>query len=323
MAEVTNNEAQRKRMRSPAYPSIDLETAIDRVGVFYEREKRNRANVSVALGHWGYGKKSGLGMQLIAALKAFGLMDTSGSGENRTVILTTRALKITLDHREKSPEREALIREAALLPKIHRSLWEDRKGDLGSDDNLCHHLIFEHEPPFNENSVNGFIRELLATLAFAKLDGSDTISEEGKDTGKNETGDGDSERPTQIKVGDYVQWESQGVLQFKEPKRVRQISEDGEWAFVEGSNTGVRVDELAIEKRPESVPPIGDQMRPADGIRLRMEGARPGLRQDLFSLDEGNVTIQWPDPLSQESFEDLKAYIEISLRKIERSVKKP
>ncbi len=57
--------------------------------------------------------------------------------------------------------------------------------------------------------------------------------------------------------------------------------------------------------------------------KFRMEGARPGIREDIFSLDEGNFLIQWPDPLSAESFEDLKGYIEICLRKIQRSVQKP
>lgn len=55
---------------------------------------------------------------------------------------------------------------------------------------------------------------------------------------------------------------------------------------------------------------IGEQMS-SDGVKLRI---------DLFSLKEGNLAIQWPDPLSQESFEDLEAYFQISLRKIKRSV---
>jgi len=33
-----------------------------------------------------------------------------------------------------------------------------------------------------------------------------------------------------LEVGSYVQWESQGVLQFAEPKKIKGFSEDGEWA---------------------------------------------------------------------------------------------
>lgn len=45
-----------------------------------------------------------------------------------------------------------------------------------------------------------------------------------------------------------------------------------------------------------------------------------GVRQDVFSLAEGTVTIQWPASLSQESFQDLSDWLAIVQRKIGRSV---
>lgn len=53
--------------------------------------------------------------------------------------------------------------------------------------------------------------------------------------------DEESDDKIQIQAGDYVQWESQGVLQFSVPRKVTGFSEDEEWAFVEGSNTGAPV----------------------------------------------------------------------------------
>jgi hypothetical protein len=47
---------------------------------------------------------------------------------------------------------------------------------------------------------------------------------------------------------------------------------------------------------------------------------QPPPRQDVFSLIEGPVTIQWPASLSQDSYEDLAAWLEILKRKISRSV---
>lgn len=44
------------------------------------------------------------------------------------------------------------------------------------------------------------------------------------------------------------------------------------------------------------------------------------MRQDTFSLDEGLVILQWPVQLSRESYEDLKDWMELQLRKIGRSV---
>jgi hypothetical protein len=44
------------------------------------------------------------------------------------------------------------------------------------------------------------------------------------------------------------------------------------------------------------------------------------MRQDVFSLAEGQVTIQWPSVLSKESFEDIADWLKILERKIGRSV---
>lgn len=44
------------------------------------------------------------------------------------------------------------------------------------------------------------------------------------------------------------------------------------------------------------------------------------MNNDTFSLDEGQVVIQWPSKMSQESFEDFKAWLDIITRKAKRSV---
>ena len=44
------------------------------------------------------------------------------------------------------------------------------------------------------------------------------------------------------------------------------------------------------------------------------------MKEDVFALAEGDVVLQWPESLSQESFKDLKAWADIVLRKIEREI---
>ena len=57
-----------------------------------------------------------------------------------------------------------------------------------------------------------------------------------------------------VKVGDKVQWTSQGTDQFTEPRKIKSISEDGQYAFVEGSDTGIPVKELSVtEFTPKEV----------------------------------------------------------------------
>jgi hypothetical protein len=321
MTQSAQPSAKAPRLRSPAYPGINLETAIVRAKEFYAKERRNAANVTVAVQHWGFNPSSGGAYIIVAALKSFGLLDEEGSGKERKVKLSSRGLRIVLDDRPESQERMAAIKEAATSPRIHGQLWKKYRAHLPSDANLRHELIFDWK--FNENTVDWFIKEYRDTIRFAQLTDSDTISSEEQDSSEVEEGD---ERHA-IKIGDYVQWESQGVLQFTAPKRVTAVSDDGEYAFVEGNNTGMPTKELSSVEppAPQVVPGLKGTVRsappapfPPDNLRSKTTS-----RQDVFSLEEGTVTIQWPVALSPESFEDLSAWLDILKRKIGRSVSKP
>src|SRR4029077_16886962 len=98
-----------KRLRSPAYPFINLETALKRAKQFYEKEGRNAAFLRVAVKHWNYEEKSSGGLQTAAAMISFGLIQVEGPAERRTLNLTQNALRILLDGRPESPDRAALI----------------------------------------------------------------------------------------------------------------------------------------------------------------------------------------------------------------------
>ncbi len=180
--------SKKKRTRSPAYPFVNLETAITRAQEFFNAEQRNAANWNVAVKHWGFVEGSSNGASTLAALTSFGLLQDEGIGDNRTVRLTKNALRILLDKRPDSRERADLIKQAALTPKIHQQLWEKWGNDLPSDATLRHTLLLEWPTPFNENYVDGFIREYKDTIAFAKLAESDKVASEVKDNG-DEKGD--------------------------------------------------------------------------------------------------------------------------------------
>jgi hypothetical protein len=48
-----------------------------------------------------------------------------------------------------------------------------------------------------------------------------------------------------------------------------------------------------------------------------------GMRQEVFALTEGDVTIQWPEVLSPDSYQDFDDWLAILKRKIKRSVVAP
>lgn len=163
-----------KRARSPSYPGIPLRTAIERARQLYNAEGRNAAPIDAIYEHWGYAPKSGAGNVTVAALKKFGLISDEGSGPQRKAKLNDLGLRIILDDRDESPERDEAIRRAALAPKIHRDIWDRYGGNLPSDANLRHFLRLERG--FTDSAADELIRELHDTVSFAQLDPSDIVS---------------------------------------------------------------------------------------------------------------------------------------------------
>ncbi len=45
-----------------------------------------------------------------------------------------------------------------------------------------------------------------------------------------------------------------------------------------------------------------------------------GMKEDVFTLDEGPVVLQYPETLSKESFEDLESWLQLIIRKAKRSI---
>ncbi|MEO8755818.1 MAG: hypothetical protein ABI624_24400 [Casimicrobiaceae bacterium] len=166
-------DATRKH-RSPAYPFLGLEAAIERAKAVYEKEKLHPATVAVMAGHWGFKDKSSGGLQTVSALRQFGLMEeAAGNGDQRRVKLTDLARRLLLMPAG-SPERQALLAEAGRKPTLYGELLDKWGSDLPSDQNLRTHLMLDRN--FNESAVDGAIRNFRQTVSFARLDGSGTMS---------------------------------------------------------------------------------------------------------------------------------------------------
>jgi hypothetical protein len=172
-----SEEPRKKRERSPSYPAIPLGPAVERAKELYRIEKAYLTPTDTILQHWDYRPRSGSGMVALAALIKFGLLEAEGSGTSRKAKVTDLALRIVRDTREESPDRDRLLKEAALKPQIHGELWERYGGSLPSDSNLEHTLKFEYS--FTGLGATELIRELRATLAFAHLDEGDEDLEAG------------------------------------------------------------------------------------------------------------------------------------------------
>jgi hypothetical protein len=188
--------AKGSKMRSPAYPGINLEIALKRARALYKDERRNAVAYNVAVNYWGFGPKSSGGLVSVAAMKSFGLLeDVERGAGGRIIKLTDLALRILLDARPDSLERASLVKQAALRPKMHSALWRKYGAELPSDSNLKHVLIFDFK--FNENTVDEFIKEYKETIRFAGLTDSDKLSLPGEDKTEEEV---DPETPEEEKT---------------------------------------------------------------------------------------------------------------------------
>lgn len=156
---------KKQRFRSPAYPAVDLESAVLRASEIYAFANLTPVTISNVLVHWGYSADSSNGMKVVAALGYYGLIDDTGSGDRRKVQLTDRAYRIVLDQ-EGSTARDEAIQQAALSPTIYSDLW-NTYGEHGPDAELRTHLIFHRK--FNTNAVDGIISDYRKTVSYAKL----------------------------------------------------------------------------------------------------------------------------------------------------------
>lgn len=244
--------ASSKGVRGPSYPAINIKQAIERAQQLWNMEKRNAAPLGAVAKHWNYSETSSSGRITTAALLQYGLLEDEGSKDNRTVKLSGRALDVLLDEPD-SPKRLKAIQDAVLAPRITAEIlskWPAH--ELPSDQTLRFYLL--REKGFNDGAVDGFIKDLRDSISYARLDEVAKMPEEQKKEAPKNPDRSLEQVP--IEVDDIVQWESDGVLRMEAPRRVRakQAHEGSWWIFVEGSETGIPMEEAVVVERAAPEP---------------------------------------------------------------------
>lgn len=321
MTEKSSTEAgfKKKRLRSPPYPYLSLDKAIERARQMHRQADKHQVPLSVLSSVWGYGTKSGGLGQTAAALKHFGLLVDEGSGEKRKFRLTDDAIRIISDPDPTSKKRQDAIKTAALSPKIHLELW-DKYGVTGAsgsmDIALKSYLTLDRKDEgataFTARAAEELIEEYKETIEYSGLSNMDIIANfngESQDKERDDTLFGGAN------VGDAIQWEQNGVLKLEKPRRVRAITveDEREWVFVEDSETGIPMEEVLVQKPDSSS--IGKSPPPKLELPEREQSSQ---WKEVTNLDEGSVVLTLPETLSPESFEDLQIWMNMILRKAKR-----
>ena len=294
--------------RGPSYPYVGLEDAIGFARRMYDYAKKGSAPVdSVITDAWKYSATSSSSVKIVAALKSYGLVEDVPGTSGKSMKLTPRSIRIILDDQD-SPERREEIRKAALSPKWYEYCWKTWGKEMPPS--MKSNLLIEHG--FVDSTVESFLRDYRKTVSYAGLlDSQDPAMAPESTTSAAKA----------LSVGDYVQWESQGLLRMPAAKKLTHFSPDGGFAFVEGSLTGIPVAELIAGEAPEEGE--SSQNIPRTPVFKTTSAGGVKMQTETFALPEG-VTgqLQWPTEMSAEAYEDFIYQLEGLKRRVNRAVKK-
>lgn len=318
---MADTEAAPKRIRlqkrgegrSPAYPFIPVQKALERAQELFAQESTHYAPLKSAMSAWGYSPKSSGARQTLATMRYYGLVDVTGEGDDRMIRVSETARKILLDKREDDSEKRALIRAVALMPSAHKALFQEYPDGLPSDGTVHHFLVFRKQ--YNDSAAHELLAEFKQTASYVGLYEPDKNLDKMPEV-EDTSGDED-ERPA-LKVGDRIQATINGVDQFADGAIVLGMSEDGQWVFTDQSNTGVALKDVTIMNAAEAssakVPPLIPAHLAAT-FRKQDEAPKPGTRKAVFPIDEGDVTLIFPEGISPTGLQDLSEYLAIFLKK--------
>ncbi len=151
-----------KRVRSPNYPAMGLQEAINRIAGLYKVQHLHFAPREVVAKGLGYSSLNGASATAVSALLKYGLLERSGED----LRVSDRAMRILHPHNPQ--EKASAIREAAVSPALFAELMEKFPGQMPNDDLLRNYLI-----------RNGFAESALGNVISAYRETSDMVSREG------------------------------------------------------------------------------------------------------------------------------------------------
>ena len=158
-----------KRPRSPNFPYIGLQKAVEFTVKLFEEDKMNFTNYQLALKHMGLPPTSSTSRRILSAMLEYGLLEDKNEGEDKEVRITQLAKRIVLDERPRSIEKLQNLREAVLnsdLMKKAWSVWNDKSG-LPNDEAIKYKL--RNDWDFTDRASDRFIQVLRDNFTYSEL----------------------------------------------------------------------------------------------------------------------------------------------------------
>jgi hypothetical protein len=161
--------AEAKETGGNRFPFINLEKAVGRAQELFNADERGREmSVAGAFTIWDYSEKSSGGFQTIAALKAYGLITTTGTGK---IGLSESALRYF--RHEDEGEKKKLLSKFALTPPLIATLWKSWHATPPADTLARSHLKADRH--LNDQAARTLLTIYKDNIAFADIKGDDIV----------------------------------------------------------------------------------------------------------------------------------------------------
>ncbi len=295
--------------RSPSFPFISLPAAIERLVAYETKFGRHPTPANRAGLAWDMKEASSQAAQTLAALKSYGMVDYQGAGPSRQTNLTEDGRNYLRAQQESI--KKDLIRRFALTPKAISTYWHEWGARRPIDAVCLDQLVLKAK--FTQSAAETFLRVYDATVAYAKLTDSDSLDTAGDEPGSQ------NERP-KIEVGDWIQAEVNGSLQFSDPRRVRAIQQhDGmTFVFVDGEKSGIPFESAILERKGEALPKA--VFTPTLELPEPERGApRKGWKEERLIDDEGGeIFISYQGDPSTARYEFIRDYLDFKVKRTKK-----
>lgn len=173
--------------RSPRYPQLSLEDAIERVEKVYRAERTHKVEKKAIAKDLGYSSLNGASTSLISTLKGYGLLAEDKEGVNVTEDAVT-----LLRAPEDDSKKVEVLRRAAFTPKVFAELQEaygDDLSELPSETTLSYRL---EKRGFLEKAASEVIRIYrdnleLVSQSSAEYTATETVDQQPVEASQMET----------------------------------------------------------------------------------------------------------------------------------------
>jgi hypothetical protein len=214
MTEPTEAAAQRDR--SPAFPIVPLETALNRLTEFEAHFKRSAARPEKVGEAWGINARA-YADRIAAALRYFGLLEYQGTGKDRSVVVSDDGRKYLRAQQEET--KRQVVKTAALRPKQIAKFWAEWGADRPANAACLDALMLDNG--FSEVGARDFLKVYDATIAYAKLSRSDKLPVLCRPVGESE----DESNDIEDTAPEVLPPHSQGSIRLMDGERIVFVEE--------------------------------------------------------------------------------------------------